>query len=187
MSIVIVSYIFLFSSLRRKFIFFVLNVIIYSIWGFLHNLDGMFLVLLVTEFTVALLFLMTYVQLYSNYSFFTNKTNYNYMFFILILIFGTYSGISIYNISTSYYSALNHVISSDFFILYYLLFDKQPILVILLTLIIGLFSLFFILLYFNLKSVKHTSQKQLKSLYFLRKQQLIKQTNFKVKLYTFQK
>ena len=176
---------FVFSSVRNKFILFVLSIILFSVWAFLHNLDGMALILLTAEFTIVLLFLMTYTQLYSNFLFLTTKKPSIFLYLVLFIapFLTNFSSTITY---TNYYQSLNHVVSSDFFVIYYLLFDKLPILTIFLTLIISLFSLFFILVYFNLKFVKNLSSSKLKQKFFLRKQNLIKQTNFKSKTYTFQ-
>lgn len=174
------------SSLRMKFTYFIAAIILYAIWGFLFDLDGMMLVLLTTEFTITLLFLMTYIQLYSNYSFTSTKNPPLTFFLFLVVVLSVYTPIYTPMYYSNYYSASSHIVASDFYILYDFLFEKLPVLVILVTLIISFFSLFFIVLYYSLKLVKFTSNKRLKNLYFLRKQNLIKQTTFSTKIYTFQ-
>lgn len=176
----------LFASLRKRFFFFILVVIVFSVWGFMLDLDGMMLVLLTAEFTIVLLFLMTYMQLYSNYQFLLKSVPYKSLLLPLALFVLYYNPLYSFNFYSNYYTSINHVVASDFFILYYLLFDKLPILVILMTLIISFFSLFFIVLYFNLKFTKNSQVLNSKNLYFLRKQSLIKQTTFNTRLYTFQ-
>lgn len=183
--LIVISSGMLFASLRRRFFLFILAVIVFSVWGFLLDLDGMMLVLLTAEFTIVLLFLMTYIQLYSNYEFVSKGNKYT----VLILFMFTpmfYTPLYSFNVFINFYSSVSHVVSSDFFILYYFLFDKLPTLVILMTLIISFFSLFFIIIYFNLKYTKNSKKTQVKNLFFLRKQVLIKQTNFNSRLYTFQ-
>lgn len=145
----------------------------------------MMLVLLTAEFTILLLFTMTYIQLYANYKFVKNSLN---LIFItpLFLAFLCNDLENFFFVYSSYYKAINHLVSSDFFILYYFLFEKSPLIIILLTLIISFFSLFFIFLYFNLKFTKNSENRGLKSLFYLRKQNLFKQTRFINKLYTFQ-
>ena len=184
--VLITSYLLLFSSLRNKFISFILVVISFSIWGFLHSLDGMMLILLTAEFTILLLFIMTYIQLYANYSFFSNKISITWIIGLAFFLFSTSNFDSCFFFFNSYYKAGAHVVASDFYILYYFLFEKLPLLVVLLTLLISFFSLFFIILYFNLKLLKLGDNKQLKSLFYLRKQNLFKQTAYKSKIYTFQ-
>lgn len=176
----------LFTSLRKKFLFYILVIISFSIWGFLLDLDGMMLVFLTAEFTIVLLFLMTYIQLYSNYTFIKSETNFKVFLLLVFLLLQYYVPLNSPYTFTCYYKSLNHIVSSDFFILYYFLFEKLPILVILVTLIISFFSLFFILIYYSLKLTKLDSFSTVKNLYFLRKQNLIKQTSFKTNLYTFQ-
>ena len=181
----IISLTFLSSTLRKKFILFVLLVVFFSIWGFSFDLDGIFLVFLTAEFTIFLLLLMTYMQLYSNYTFLSSNVSYYFVIFLIFYLFIFNTSETFYT-NVSFYKALNHFVSSDFFILYYFLFEKMPILVIFLTLIISFFSLFFIIMYFSLKLTKLKLQKRLKSFHFLRKQVLSKQTNFSSRTYTFQ-
>jgi len=176
----------LFATLRKRFFLFIVTVIVYSIWGFMLDLDGMMLVLLTAEFTIVLLFLMTYIQLYSNYEFVSNLSPVRYLFICIIFLPALYNPLQSFYFYTNYYSAINHIVASDFFILYYFLFDKLPILVILITLVISFFSLFFIIVYYNLKFAKNKEKQNSKNLYFLRKQILVKQTNFSNRLYTFQ-
>jgi len=142
--IIFVSLVLLFTSLRKKFMFFILVVLSYSIWGFLLDLDGMMLVLLTTEFTIVLLFLMTYIQLYHNFSFVTFYVNYRYLAIFLIFFIIFYEPLNSFYFYTNYYQSVTHIVSSDFYILYHFLFEKLPLLVILMTLIISFFSLFFI-------------------------------------------
>lgn len=176
----------LFATLRKRFFLFIVTVIVYSTWGFMLDLDGMMLVLLTAEFTIVLLFLMTYIQLYSNYEFVSNLSPVRYLFICIIFLPALYNPLQSFYFYTNYYSAINHIVASDFFILYYFLFDKLPILVILMTLVISFFSLFFIIVYYNLKFAKNKEKQNSKNLYFLRKQILVKQTNFSNRLYTFQ-
>jgi hypothetical protein len=146
----------------------------------------MILVLLTAEFTIVLLFLMTYIQLYSNFTFLVSKVNFTYLSILFLALIILYNPLHVFLAFSNYNKSINHVVASDFYILYYFLFEKFPILVVILTLIISFFSLFFIVLYFSLKSTKVEEFKTQKNLYFLRKQNLSKQTNFKSDLYTFQ-
>jgi len=180
------SFLLLFSNLRKKFAYFILVVISYSVWGFLLDLDGIMLVFLTAEFTIFFLLVMTYLQLYGNYTFVTQNLPKNIIIYFLLIILYVYEPQNTFHFYTSYYKALSHIVSSDFYILYYFLFEKLPLLVIVITLIISFFSLFFIVMYFSLKMVKLTAFKNVKNIHFLRKQTLLKQTTFSSKLYTFQ-
>lgn len=179
------SYSLIVTSLRRKFFFFALIIITFSFWGFLFDLDGIMLIFLVTEFTIILLFLMTYLQLYSNFNFLTSKHSKKFIlcFFFIFFVSNTNEHFFYY---TSYYKSLQHIVSSDFFILYYILFINTSILVVLTTIILSFFSLFFILLYFNFKLIKNAAVTKQNTIYFLRKQNLLKQTSFTNLIYSFQ-
>ncbi len=182
-----ISVVFVFINLRKKFIIFILLIIVYGMWGFLLDLDGIILVFFTAEFTIFLIFIMSYLQLYGNFQFISSTQKFTKLLVIMFFFFINYSPAVGFLCYTSFYKALLHVVSSDFFILYYFLFEKLPLLVILLTLIISFFSLFFIIMYFSLKLVKISNTKLVKNIYFLRKQNLYKQTSFSSKLYTFQK
>lgn len=179
------SFFLLFTDLRRKFLSFLFVIILFSILGFLFNLDGIFLIFLTAEFTIFLILIMTFTQLYSNYSFLVNNC-YKFIFIFILFIPLLYSIDSSFYLFQSYYSSTVSIISSDFYILFYFLFEQFPLITILVILIISFFSLFFILMYFSLKLVKSFSYKNFKTNYWLRKQILTKQVNFKSKLYTFQ-
>ena len=183
--ILLVSSCLLYFDLRKKFIFFLFVLILFSMFGFLLDLDGIFLIFLTAEFTIFLLLLMTYTQLYNNYNFLISR-NYFYpvIFFFITLL--QYTPVTVFYMFTSYYKALTNIVSGDFFILYYFLFEQAPIITIILILIISFFSLFFIAMYFSLKLVKNFLIKNSKYVYFLRKQNLTKQTLFLNKAYTFQ-
>lgn len=186
LSILVATCYLLFSDLRKKFLMFLFVVVVYSIWGFLLDLDGIFLVFITAELTVFLLLLMTYLQLYGTYSFLKKSTKLSHTLTIALLVLSLNQQSWTFYPFVSFYKNVNHIVSSDFFILYYILFEKLPILVVLLTLVISFFSLFFIFMYFSLKLVKAISSKKTKNLYFIRKQVLSRQTRFLSKTYTFQ-
>jgi hypothetical protein len=176
----------LFSDLRKKFISFILVVFLFSVFGFVHDLDGIFIIFLIAEFTIFLVFLMSYTQLYSNYAFISSKMNISITLLFTTVILFNYNVSNSFHFYYSYYNSLNSVISSDFYILYYLLFDQIPVLTLVVIFIISFFSLFFIIMYFSLKLVKSFSKINYKNIYWLRKQSLLKQTTFFNKIYTFQ-
>lgn len=175
----------IYFDLRKKFILFILTVILFCMLGFLFDLDGIFLIFLVAELTIFLLLLMTYTQLYNNYRFITSQSI-SYYTLLLLIIFLQYTPYSTFYSYTTYYNTLNNIVSGDFYILYYLLFEQLPVITLIVVLIITFFSLFFIIMYFSLKLVKNFSLKKIKNIYFLRKQVLTKQTKFLNKIYTFQ-
>lgn len=179
------SYLFFTCPIRFKFLYFILLVISYAILGFLFNLDGMMLVVLVAEFTIILLFFMTYMQLYTNFSF-LSKNFKTYFFGVLVVVFFFSDSIHLNYFYVSFYKSINYIVSTDFFILFYILFINSKFFVIFITLILTFFSLFFILLYFYLKEVKNCTKIYTNNLYFLRKQSLLKQTNYFNNLCSFQ-
>jgi hypothetical protein len=186
LSIIFWSIFLLVSDLRKKFISFILVVFLFSVFGFVHDLDGIFVIFLIAEFTIFLVFLMSYTQLYPSYSFISSNIRVSNIAVITIVILFNYNATNSFYFYYSYYNSLNSIISSDFYILYHLLFDQMPVLTLIVILIISFFSLFFIIMYFSLKLVKSFSKVNYKNVYWLRKQSLLKQTTFLNKIYTFQ-
>ncbi len=176
----------LFCDLRKKFISFILVIVLFSILGFLHDLDGVFIIFLIAEFTIFLVFLMSYTQLYNNFTFLTTKVNFSISFIVIFIFLINYKINNTFHFFHSYYNSLTYIVSGDFYILYYLLFDQLPLITFIIIFIISFFSLFFIIMYFSLKLVRSFQSSDSKNLYFLRKQVLLKQTTFSNKVYTFQ-
>lgn len=85
------------------------------------------------------------------------------------------------NYSISYYAISFYIITADYFFIYYFLILYLDI-VINIALILGLFSIYFILIYYYLKTLYTRNQKGKKSIYFLRKQNLIHQSFYQTYL-----
>lgn len=179
---------FLLLNIRDKLLYFICVCYLFSIWGYCYGLDGLFLIFLITELTVFLLLVMSYTYIYSNLSFF-NKTP-NYLVPLLLVL--TFLLLPHYNLMFSLsfndiHSYLYQIVSSDFFFIFYFLFNSNGLVTVLLTLIIGLYSLFFILVYFSLKSVKFSLFNRNLNLSLLRKQSILKQYKGLSSLFIFQK
>lgn len=178
---------FLLTNIRIKLTLFYLVCYYFSLWGTFYSLDGFFLIFLITELTVLLLLFMVYTYIYQTLTFFSKS--YNYYYYLGLISF-TYLNlqINIFNLFTfqyfDVYLLLDKIISADFFLLYFFLFSTNIVVTTLLILIIGLYSLFFILTYFNLK-IKKTNFS--KNIVFLRKQNMVKQYTAKHKLTNFQR
>ena len=174
------------TNIRDKLFFFIIICILISVWGFFFGLDGFFLIFLTTELTVFLILIMTYAYVYNHMSFYNkNQSPYIVVVFLLILVtpINFYPNLDVLDM----YSSIYKVTSSDFFLLFVFLFKTNSLLTLIITLIIGLFSFFFILIYFSLKNMKETFYKKTASVVSLRKQSLSKQISFKSNLYMFQK
>lgn len=183
--LILLVFFFCSCNLRYKITLFILITILLTVVGCLLDLDGIFLVFLTAELTIILLLIMVYLQVYKTSLFESQRNPVIVLGSILVIsIFLAHTNQFFYHIN--YYRAISFIVSSDFFLLYYLLFEKLVIGTLYVILIISLFSLFFICLYFNLKLTKVTKQIELKNIYFLRKQVLHKQTNFSQNLYSFQ-
>lgn len=108
-------------------------------------------------------------------------------FIVLILIcteINISTGLTNLN-SISYYEATFLIITADYFLMYYFFILYLDI-VINIALLLGLFSIYFILLYYFLKELQTTAAKNKKSIYFLRKQNLFHQSLYQTYLRWFQ-
>jgi hypothetical protein len=176
---------FLWSTFRNKLIYFLLGILSSSLWGFFCSLDGLVLILITTELTAILLLVMTYTKILTIITLHKSYKATALIYLPLIVFFSTKPLTLSYSF-TSYYCLVSEIIASDFFILYNILFTDFVQITLLLIIIISVFSIFFILLYFNLKLSKAESFSKNLQKFCLRKQTMQKQTKFNAKLSTFQ-
>lgn len=137
------------------------------------SLETFGFILLLTELTIIFLFLIVITQ-------FTTKllqTKFYLPFYLtlslLILCLQEFDTNITLN-SSSYYSAMFLVITADYFFIYYFLIIYLDITAYV-ALILGLFSIYFILLFYQLKNLQQQKNKNIKSIYLLRKQNLVHQ------------
>lgn len=185
-------YYFLSSTLLRvkiKLFFIFLALIVY--WGFLYNFDGIMFLLLLTELMLILVILLVFLRLDLIYK--TQVLSFKsfiwglgfaniYFFFSFFYIYHFYS-ITFFN----YYSAKEYIVASDFFSFFNFLFLDYSFLVVYIALLLGLFSIFFIFIFFILKFYSLILNKKRYACFFLRRQALIKQANYSISLRSFQK
>jgi hypothetical protein len=180
-----VVYNFLWSTFRNKLIYFLLGILASSLWGFFYSLDGLVLILITTELTAILLLVMTYTRILTTITLHKSYKPKVLIYLPLIVFFST-EPLALSYTFVSYYSLTSEITASDFFILYSILFTDFVQITLLLIIIISVFSIFFILLYFNLKLTKSESFSKNLQTFCLRKQVMQKQTKFNAKLNTFQ-
>jgi len=172
------------TNVRKKFFLFIVLFVFFFSLGLYYNLDGIVFIFVISEFSVLLIFITMFSQLYS-YSKKTTKYSSN---FFLILIFTI--NIIFYDSKvlsyTSFYSFYN-IYFNDFYYFFNFFFEKQILATFLIIFIITFYSIFFILLYFNLKKKQNIEQSNLKQIYILRKQNILKQSNYNSKIRIFKK
>lgn len=102
------------------------------------------------------------------------KIKFNKFLFLLFIIF-------IFNIdsqttisSINYYQAISLIITADYFFIYYFL-NMFLDLTIIIALILGLFSIYFIILYYQIKFLYQKNKTKLKTIYLVRKQNMLHQ------------
>ena len=83
------------------------------------------------------------------------------------------------------YYVHSNIIFNDFFYIYNSFFEKYALLTLFTLVIITLYSIFFILLFYQIKNYNSHEQKKIKNIYFLRKQNILHQTNFNTKIRIF--
>lgn len=150
-------------------------------WGVYYSLDGFVLILGATEFTILLVFMLvsTRLPLYLK----SNLRGIKGVKSLMGIFFGFYLLVSqpilTYTINfCNYYAISSQVVSADFFIFFYIFFIKYPILVFLLTLLLGLLSIYFIVLFYCLKQVSVNIRQEHTTYNFIRRQTLVKQATF---------
>jgi hypothetical protein len=172
------------TNIRKKFFLFLIIFFSFICIGLYYNLDGIILLFVISELSILLIFITMFSQLYS-YNKKTNKIVSNIFFYILILINFNYYDIKILNYN-NFYSYYN-INLNDFYYIYNFYFEKQILLTILIIFIISLYSIFFILLYFNIKKKQNIEQNKTKQINILRKQSILHQSNYNTTIRNFQK
>lgn len=169
---------------RKKFFLFIILFIIFLFIGFYYNLDGVIMLFAISELSILLIFITMYSQIYS-YSKKNNKISSFLIFISLIAINFQYFEIKLLNYK-SFYSFYN-ITLNDFYYIYNFYFEKQILLTIIVLFIITLYSIFFILLYFNLKKKQNIEQSKISQINLLRKQNILHQSNYSTFIRNFQK
>ena len=93
----------------------------------------------------------------------------------------------VFTLCLNIYEQILEIVTADFFIFFYFFFIIFPEITYLVALLLGFFSIFFIFLYFVLKYKQQNSNYKTLNYIFIRKQQLIRQANFKGQIINFQK
>lgn len=162
-----------------------------AIWGFSASFDGLVLMMLVTEFTITLFFLFLFVT--SKFKT-ENNTLINTLVYVhIILVFGIYMLTVDESYSTyffffqSIYPFAADIVAHDLAILYLFILYLNPILTIYMSIILGLFSLFFICLFFSFKYIRQINTTVSKETLTLRKQVLHDQSWYRTRIRIFQK
>jgi hypothetical protein len=172
------------TSVRKKFLSFLFLFTLFLILGIYFNLDGIILLFIVSELAVLLIFIIMFSQLTS----FSTQTLKKKSFFIIL--FFSLLNFTLYDIDIiSYKSFYNQQVYqlNDFFYFFNYFFEKQTIVTIVVIMLITLYSLFFIMLYFSIRQLKLKESNTKSKIFTLRKQNIIKQSNYTVKTRFFQK
>lgn len=188
---IIILNLILVSSIRVKFLYFFLLLFTSAYWGFLFSFDGIIFILLLTELTLILVFILLFFKLSFQL---TNTRISNYIILSFILVFNisflSYFWVEYSLVYLAYYTYTTFyvfIITSDFFIFFYSLFFTLPYITTMLGALLGLFSIFFILIFFILKMYSVKQKYFKKQLFLLRKQNVIHQSIQLTILQTFQK
>lgn len=176
---------------RTKFVYFILFLLLTGIWGVYASLDGFIFLLLMSEFLIILLFLITATSF--NFISFSSRLPAGYFFVFYTLTILAYLWIVPGNVSTFFYSYhmvysyYLEIVSSDLFIFFWGFFLEYSVSIFYITLILSLFSIFFIWSYFSIKFVAQKTKIASQTIELLRKQQPVKQTVYKSQVRIFKK
>ena len=172
------------TNIRKKFFLFLVIFFIFIFIGLYYNLDGIIMLFIISELSVLLVFITMFSQLYS----FSSKTSkINSFLFFLLLILMNYSFYDTNIIKYINFYDIHVVNLNDFYYIYNYYFEKQIYVTVLIMFIITLYSIVFILLYFNIKKKYNIEESTNKQIFLLRKQNIIHQSNYSSQTRTFQK
>lgn len=178
------------KTFREKFLYFFVCLVLVSSWGFFYSFDGIIILFLIAELLIVLLFLLLYLTL----NFELIQTYYSKPYFIIYFFFGlifyflplqTNFFVTFFQYINVYHQVFE-IISGDFFLFFFFFFIIFPYFTILIGILLGFFSVFFILFYFNLKLYQQQQKNKNKNYLFLRKQQLLHQANYQSIIVNFQ-
>lgn len=154
------------------------------ILGLYYNLDGIIMLFVISELSVLLVFITMFSQLYS-YN--TKAVKINSILFLILLCFLNYSFFNANLIKYVNFYEFYNITLNDFYYIYNYYFEKQVIVTILIMFIITIYSVVFILFYFNIKKKSNLENSKYKQITLLRKQNLLHQSNYSTQTRTFQK
>lgn len=152
--------------------------------GLYYNLDGIIMLFVISELSVLLVFITMFSQLYS-YN--TKSLRIKSFLFITLLLLLNYSFFNSNLIKYGNFYEFYNITLNDFYYIYNYYFEKQILVTILIMFIITIYSIVFILFYFNIKRKSNIEQSKYKQITLLRKQNLLHQSNYSTKIRTFQK
>jgi hypothetical protein len=180
----LVNLFFIETNIRKKFFLFLVIFFCFMGIGLYYNLDGIIMLFIISELSVLLVFITMFSQLYS----FNNKSYKISSFFVLsLLIFLNYSFYDSGLIKYVNFYEFYNITLNDFYFIYNFYFEKQILLTLLIMFIITLYSIVFMLFYFNIKKKNNIEESKFKQIFLLRKQNLNHQSNYLTKTRTFQK
>ena len=126
-----ITLVFLFTqNVRQKFILILINLFFFIMWGFYYNLDGIMLLLCLSELFIIFTFFLLYTQINTTKLINKNKINIkiSLLFLLLFLILINFTSFD-YQFDyqhINYYIQLNWIVSADFFFIYVFFFFKLP-------------------------------------------------------------
>lgn len=172
------------SNIIKKLTWFTLILFSCTVIIWIISLEIIGFILILTELTLIFLFFIVMTQLTLQH---IKKPYLNYNLFILFILFVILidSNTSVNINSINYYNAQFLIITADYFFIYYFLVIYLDI-VIYIALLLGLFSIYFIFLYYQLQKLQNTAYKKSKTIYFIRKQNLLHQAIYQNYLRWFQ-
>ncbi len=180
---------------RVKFIYFIFLLALVSIWGIYYSFDAFIFLLLMAEFLILLLFLITALSFNFSSSTRTLPTVLFYLFYgftLLVYILLVPHTVSLF--LQSYHMIYHYIeenVHTDFFIFFYGFFIQYTPAIFYIALILSFFSIFFIWNYYTIRyTIRERSQhttKVSKVLELLRKQQLYKQVKTRIQIRMFKK
>lgn len=172
------------KNIKKKFLLFFVTISLFFSLGLYYNLDGLVFMFFIAELTILLIFITMFSQLYTYYSYRETTVTLAYVYIFIFLLNIPYINTTI--LSYKNYYSFYAVNINDFYYIYNFFFEKQILVTFIITIILTFYSIFFILVYFRLKSFKNNENKKINNIVLLRKQNMIHQNNYSPSIRLFQ-
>jgi hypothetical protein len=153
------------------------------------SLDGVAMLMLLGELLIVLFFLITALSV-NVQSIQIKLPRLAFIAYILVGLAVSLNFKSIVPFWANYcdlYETYSAILFNDFYLFYAYFFQENPSIIIFITCILSIFSIFFIMYFYTLRGIKNKVLQKTHNIDILRKQQLLKQEAYNPKLRIFKK
>jgi hypothetical protein len=177
-------------TFRHKFLYFIVVIGSLIFWGLWASFDGIIIMSALIQLLAVVVFLSVFLtfKLYEiqNRSLFFLIYIFILGFFLLCICDSVVIVNNLFNLNDLLYFFNLDIVSNDLYLLFNYYFIQYTKIVVYIGTVIGLVSMFLCVIYFYFKFYKAVSLKKFRHTIILRRQQFIKQANYKLQYRFFQ-